>query len=185
MRSGRPSVPRPGGSRRARRARAASAPGVALLLSALSAGALASAAPRVAAAQDTPATDTLAIEPPPVRRDTPDLRRAWRFELADAGDSTFRFAVGGVRWVRRGTTGIVIDPRRRDALVARFEVQDVGADTAVGLILGQTQRVVAEHVALVAPPQLRPWRQRPFWQGALAGAFAAGMLTAIGFLVAR
>jgi hypothetical protein len=156
-----------------------------LVLVAVAAGVLVAAPRRALGAQDTTATDTLAVEPPPVRRDTPDLRRAWRFELADAGDSTFRFAAGGARWVRPGTTGIVIDPRRRDALVARFEVQGVDADTAVGLILGQTQRVVPEHVALLAPPKLRPWQQRPFWQGALSGAFTAAMLTAIGFLVAR
>ena len=131
-----------------------------------------------------PPSDTLTVVSPAHATDA-DLRAAWRFEIVDVGDSTFRFGVAGVRWVHAGARGILVDPRRRDALVGRFAVEHVAGDTATALVVGQTQRVVAEHVALLVAPPVKPWRQRAFWQGSVTGALTAGVLTALAFLVAR
>ena len=47
---------------------------------------------------------------------------AVRFEISTVADSTFEFPAGRYAWVAPGIRGIAVDPRRRDALVARFQV---------------------------------------------------------------
>jgi hypothetical protein len=98
-----------------------------------------------------------------------DPAGARRFEIIAAGDSTFKFIVAGTRWLRNGDVGVVVDPRRRDVLVARFLVQRRVADTASALITGQTARVTPLHVALLDPPRARLLGQRQFWWGLLTG----------------
>jgi len=110
-----------------------------------------------------------------------DPAGARRFEIIDAGDSTFKFIVAGTPWVRGGDVGVAVDPRRRDALVARFVVQTRVADTATALITGQTARVTATHVALLDVPRRRPLTQRAFWWG----VFTGGVLGAGTALVIR
>ena len=102
---------------------------------------------------------------------------AVRFEIASAGDSTFTLVVGRHPWVRPGLYGIVVDPRQRDILVARFQIMAADSANAMALITGMTTRVSTEHVALLdrpAPP-VPPWhKRRSFWLGVLFGV-AAGL----------
>lgn len=98
-----------------------------------------------------------------------------RFEIVAVGDSTIAFLAPNASWLAVGNTGIAVDPRRRDILVARFRVLARHADTATALVTGQTTRLVTEHVALVARPPtppvvLRRIEQRRFWAGAAVGA---------------
>jgi hypothetical protein len=99
-----------------------------------------------------------------------------RFEIASAGDSTFTLVVGRHPWVRPGLYGIVVDPRQRDVLIARFQIIAADSANAMGLVTGMTTRVTTEHVALLdrPPPPLPPWhKRRSFWLGVLFG-IAAG-----------
>jgi hypothetical protein len=104
-----------------------------------------------------------------------------RFEIASAGDSTFTLVVGRHPWVRPGLYGIVVDPRQRDVLIARFQVIAADSANAMGLVTGMTSRVTTEHVALLdqPPPPPVPWHQRrSFWLGVLLGV-AAGLTLGI------
>ena len=99
-----------------------------------------------------------------------------RFEIASAGDSTFTLVVGRHPWVRPGLYGIVVDPRQRDVLIARFQIIAADSANAMGLVTGMTTRVTTEHVALLdrPPPPVPPWhKRRSFWLGVLFG-IAAG-----------
>lgn len=98
-----------------------------------------------------------------------------RFEIASAGDSTFTLVVGRHPWVRPGLYGIVVDPRQRDILIARFQIIAADSANAMGLISGMTTRVTTEHVALLdrPPPPAPPWyKRRSFWLGVLFGVAA-------------
>jgi hypothetical protein len=100
---------------------------------------------------------------------------AVRFEIASAGDSTFTFVVGRHPWVRPGLYGIVVDPRQRDILIARFQIMAADSANAMALITGMTTRVSTDHVALLdrPPPPVPPWhKRRSFWLGVLLGAAA-------------
>ena len=99
-----------------------------------------------------------------------------RFEIASAGDSTFTLVVGRHPWVRPGLYGIVVDPRQRDVLIARFQIIAADSANAMGLVTGMTTRVTTGHVALIdrPPPPELPWhRRRSFWIGVIVG-IAAG-----------
>ena len=98
-----------------------------------------------------------------------------RFEIASAGDSTFTLVVGRHPWVRPGLFGIVVDPRQRDILIARFQVIAADSANAMALVTGMTTRVTTEHVALLdkPPPPAPPWhKRRSFWLGVLFGVAA-------------
>src|ERR671918_3036713 len=75
-----------------------------------------------------------------------------RFEIASAGDTTFTLVVGRHPWVRPGLYGIVVDPRQRDILIARFQIIAADSANAMGLITGMTTRVTTDHVALLDKP---------------------------------
>jgi hypothetical protein len=113
-----------------------------------------------------------AVAPTPVRAQ----ETAVRFPVVDVADTTFTFRVGGQQWVRPGLRGIVVDPRQRDVLVARFRVSSVGGEIARAVITGQATTVNTMHTVLLDVPQ-KPWyRQRTFWLGSAAGAV-------VGFLI--
>lgn len=116
---------------------------------------------------DAPPTTQTAVDP--------QLRR---FDVVAVGDTTFTILIGAERWVRRGTTGIAVDPKRRDALVARFRILSRVGDSATALITGQTTRVTPTHVALLRQPVPGPLSQEAFWTGIFLGA-AAGVAAAL------
>ena len=125
-----------------------------LLTVALVLGALAGIAPRTAAAQQITA----------------------RFEIATVGDSTFTFAIGPQAWVAKRTRGIVVDPAKRDALVARFRILSVTEGVVTALVTGQTTEVTTQHFVVMTPPPPPRWYKRAaLWTGAAAGG-AVGML---------
>ena len=95
--------------------------------------------------------------------------RGTRFEITAVGDSTVSFAVGNATWVHQGITGITVDPRRRDALVAQFRIIRINNGIATGVITGQTTRLATEHVAILEEPK-KPWyKTLGFWGGAAVG----------------
>jgi hypothetical protein len=101
--------------------------------------------------------------------------RGVRFEITQVGDTTFRFPRGTAAWVREGVTGIVVDPTRRDVLVARFRLMAVDSGLATALVTGQTTRVSTDHVVVLSEPR-RPWyRSLTFWSGTVLG-LAVGVL---------
>ena len=99
-----------------------------------------------------------------------------RFEITVVGDTTFRFPRGNAAWVREGVTGIAVDPRRRDALVARFRVVRIDSGLVTALVTGQTTRLATEHIAvLTAPP--KPWyRGITFWAGTIFGVVIGALI---------
>ena len=107
---------------------------------------------------------------------------AARFEVTSVGDSTFTFAVGSMRWAATRSRGIVVDPARRDALVARFRILGVQNDTVTALVTGQTSRVTIEHFVVLNPPPPPKWYARPsFWGGAALGALAGLLVGGVAF----
>jgi hypothetical protein len=105
----------------------------------------------------------------PRRAAAQDLQRATRFQISSVGDSTFDFALGNAKWVRVAAHGIVVDPRRRDALVAKFEVLRIDRGSATALITGETMRVTLDHFAVLEEPRMPWFAQRTFWVGAVLG----------------
>lgn len=97
---------------------------------------------------------------------------AVRFEISGVADSTFSFATGRHPWVARGQRGIVVDPRRRDALVARFQVTRVEDGLATAVVTGQTAPLSTQHAALLTQPSPPFWKHAPFWVGLLIGGIA-------------
>jgi hypothetical protein len=79
--------------------------------------------------------------------------RGVRFEITQVGDSTFRFPRGTANWVKPGETGIAVDPRRHDVLVARFRVARIDSGLVTAVVTGQTTRVATEHIAVITEPQ--------------------------------
>jgi hypothetical protein len=106
---------------------------------------------------------------------------AHRFFVDSVADSTFVFHVsGGAEWLRAGQTGIAVDPRRRDALVARFRVLAVDRARVTALVTGQTTVLTRDHVALMAPPRQRFYRDAGFWAGTILGT-VLGAVAALAF----
>ena len=119
----------------------------------------------------------LALVLGPLARLAGAQERAVRFEITEAQDTTFTFSVGRYPWVAAGQTGIVVDPRRRDALVAGFRVVRVENGLATAVVTGQATTLNTTHAALLDEPRKSFWRQRQFWLGILLGlgaGFAAG-----------
>lgn len=91
-------------------------------------------------------------------------------------DTTFRFSMGGARWVPQRGRGIVVDPTRRDALVARFRILSVSEGVVTGLVTGQTSELTTQHfVQMLPPPPPRWYKRAAFWSGAALGG-AAGLI---------
>jgi hypothetical protein len=97
--------------------------------------------------------------------------RGVRFPVATVGDTTLTFSPGKERWLRRGMTGIAVDPKKRDDLVARFRVVRVELTTGVtAVVTGQTTKLTTEHVVVIEEPAPRWYRRKAFWGGLLLGA---------------
>ena len=93
-----------------------------------------------------------------------------RFDIDSVGDSTVTFAVGNAKWVRAGQTGLAVEPRRHDELIARLKVLTVSSGTATALITGQTTRVSTGQVALIRRPPAPFYTVGLFWIGTAVGA---------------
>ena len=103
--------------------------------------------------------------------------RGVRFEITQVSDTTFRFPRGSAGWVKAGVTGIAVDPRRRDVLVARFRVARVDSGLVTAVVTGQTTRVATEHIAVMAEPP-RPWYKGiTFWAGTVFGIVIGALIT--------
>ncbi|MHB1224297.1 MAG: hypothetical protein ACYC2G_09685, partial [Gemmatimonadaceae bacterium] len=134
--------------------------------------------PRVAAAA---AAFAVALQSVPIAVTPAQAQqRAARFYVDSVADSTFVFRVGEAEWIRRGQSGIAVDPGQRDALVARFRIVDVSRDRATALITGQTTFLTGQHVALVERPRRPFWRRGLFWTGSVVGA-ALGLAAGLAF----
>lgn len=103
--------------------------------------------------------------------------RGIRFEITQVGDTTFRFSRGNAGWVRPGATGIAVDPRRRDILVAEFRVARVDSGLVTAVITGQTTRVATEHIAVMAEPPKPWWKGITFWAGTVFGVVIGALIT--------
>ena len=103
-------------------------------------------------------------------------RNAPRFEIDSVTDSTAIFRVQEVRWLRPGMAGYAVDPRQRDALVARVRVVTSDSAYATVQVTSQVSLVKRDHVLLIVEPTRSRWRTRTFWTGAGLGAvFGAGV----------
>jgi hypothetical protein len=92
-----------------------------------------------------------------------------RFDIMQVTDTTISFRKGAAAWIRPGLVGIVVDPRQKDALVARIRILDVERDTVAALITGQTTRLGTQHVAILDEPRPRFPRTLVFWSGLVIG----------------
>lgn len=102
--------------------------------------------------------------------------RGVRFEITQVGDTTFRFPRGNAGWVKAGSTGSAVDPRRRDVLVARFRVIRVDSGLVTAVITGQTTRLATDHIAVLEEPP-RPWyRGITFWAGTVFGIVIGALI---------
>lgn len=102
-----------------------------------------------------------------------------RMEITGVADTTFTFSVVKQAWVKRGQIGMVVDPTRSDALVARFRVTGVANGIASAVVTGQTMPLATSHVVLLRRPPTRWYAQPLFWAGALLGG-AVGLLVGTG-----
>jgi len=134
--------------------------------------------PAVALAGAAALPHRAAAQQAPVVTAPPNADDRARFEILSVGDSTFTFAVGGRRWVTAHARGDAVDPRRRNALVARFEVMSVSGGVATALITGELTRVTTAHVALLDAPREAFYRKGSFWGGVVAGVVAGAAVTA-------
>lgn len=155
------------------------------------AGAMLVACKTVAPVPEIPAEPPTVVAPPPTVG-TPEptapappatLRideRVVRFEIVAVEDSLFTIVTGPVSWLRDGMQGIAVDPRRRDALVARFRVLSRGGDSAMAVVTGEAARLTTDHIALLRRPRERAISRSEFWGGVAIG----GALTALAIFFA-
>lgn len=98
-----------------------------------------------------------------------------RFDVLSIGDTTVAFRLGRQEWVRPGMRALMVDPRRRDELVARLRVHFVTNDSAVAVVTGQRTPLVSDHVVWIDRPPVRFFRSWSFW-GGLVGGMATGFI---------
>ena len=104
--------------------------------------------------------------------------RVHRFFVDSVMDSLFVFRVGpDARWLEPGQGGIAVDPRRRDALVARFRIVRVDRARVTALVTGQTTLLTRDDVALLDEPPRRFYRDAGFWAGTILGAVLGAVAT--------
>ena len=102
--------------------------------------------------------------------------RGVRFEITQVSDTTFRFPRGNAAWVKVGTTGIAVDPRRRDALVARFRIARLDSGLVTAQVTGLTTRVSTDHIAVLAEPPKPWWKGITFWAGTVFGVVLGALI---------
>ena len=93
-----------------------------------------------------------------------------RFAITHVGDTTVTFQAGKMTWVVRSPRAIVVDPRRRDALVAQLKVLSIGANgEATALVTAQAGRITTEHIVIGTEPRSRWYRSPLMWMGTAFG----------------
>jgi len=93
-----------------------------------------------------------------------------RFAITHVGDTTVTFEAGKMTWIVRSPRAIVVDPRRRDALVAQLKVLSVGANgEATALVTAQAGRITTDHVVIGTEPRSRWYRSPLMWMGTAFG----------------
>jgi hypothetical protein len=106
-------------------------------------------------------------------------RDAARFEIDVVDDSTATFRPVEARWLRTGMFAYAVDPKNRDALVARLRLQTDDGIQITALVTSQVKRVSTTHVLLIPRP-IVPWYQAPrFWFGAFLGGMAGVTATVL------
>jgi len=96
-----------------------------------------------------------------------------RFTITNVGDTTVTFQAGKMTWIVRSPRAIVVDPRRRDALVARLRVLSVAADgEATAVVTAQSGRITTDHVVIATEPSTRWYRNPLLWMGTAFGLIA-------------
>lgn len=92
--------------------------------------------------------------------------RDYRFEIIAVADTTVTFKAGRLTWVVRSPNTVVVDPKRRDALVAQLKVLSVSSTgEATALVTGQTGRITTEHFVIATEPKTRWYRNPLLWMG--------------------
>jgi hypothetical protein len=102
--------------------------------------------------------------------------RGVRFAVSTVRDSLVEFPQGSARWVKRGKLGIAVDPARRDAMIARLRITNVGGGTVTAIVTAQSQPLSTDHVVILDEPPPAWYRRMALWAGFGIGA-------ALGFLV--
>jgi hypothetical protein len=110
---------------------------------------------------------------------------ATRLEITGVQDTTFSIAVRNVEWVTPGMSGIVVDPTKRDVLVARFRVVQRGVTEATAVVTGQTTKVTAEQAALLQAPAPRVESKKAFWSGVGLGLLFGSVVGSLIGIVSR
>ena len=99
-----------------------------------------------------------------------------RFAITAVGDTTVTFRAGKMTWVVRSPRAIVVDPRRRDELVARIKVLSVSSTgNATAVVTGQTGRITLDHFVVAREPPSRWYKNTYLWMGV-----ALGLVTGFG-----
>lgn len=99
--------------------------------------------------------------------------RTVRFPITAVGDTTVSFQAGKMTWVVRAPRAIVVDPRRRDALVASLKVLSVSSTgEATAVVTGQTGRITTDHVVIGTEPPRHWYRSGLLWMGTALGLLA-------------
>jgi len=103
-------------------------------------------------------------------RDTRAQDRDVRFAITHVSDTTVTFQAGKMTWIVRSPRAIVVDPRRRDALVAQLKVLSIGANgEATALVTAQAGRITTEHVVIGTEPRSRWYKSPLMWMGTAFG----------------
>ena len=93
-----------------------------------------------------------------------------RFAITHVGDTTVTFEAGKMTWIVRSPRAIVVDPRRRDALVAQLKVLSIGANgEATALVTAQAGRITTDHVVIGTEPRSRWYKNPLMWMGTAFG----------------
>ena len=93
-----------------------------------------------------------------------------RFAITHVSDTTVTFQAGKMTWVVRSPRAIVVDPRRRDALVAQLKVLSIGANgEATALVTAQAGRVTTDHIVIGTEPRSRWYKSPLMWMGTAFG----------------
>lgn len=123
------------------------------------------------------ASDAPLLTPPTPRARVP--RDAARFEIDAVDDSTARFKPREASWIKPGMDAYIVDPFRRDALVARVRITSIWNETAIAVVTSQVTRVTNQQVVLMVPPNPSWSRRHRYFLGVVTGVLMGGTAGAL------